>query len=81
MKQSILTTLSTEKIAAQYPLMSRDAIIWLREKVSSLRNPTLMLIRCFIKDKDIVEDILDEFKLGLIKEDLNKVIFTRLKSS
>ena len=42
MKQSILTTLSTEKIAAQYPLMSRDAIIWLREKVSSLRNPTLM---------------------------------------
>ena len=42
MKQSILTTLSAEKIAAQYPLMSRDAIVWLREKVSSLRNPTLM---------------------------------------
>ena len=39
MKPSILTTLSEEKIAAQYPLMSRDALQWLRKQVDSLRNP------------------------------------------
>jgi len=39
MKPSILTTLTTEKIAAQYPLMSRDAQMWLRDKVAELRNP------------------------------------------
>ncbi len=36
---SILTTLSEEKIAAQLPLLGRDAIDWLREKVRDLSNP------------------------------------------
>ena len=37
---SILTTLSDEKIQAQLPLMSRDAIDWLRFKVQELNNPS-----------------------------------------
>ena len=44
-------------------------------KIDYLRNPTLTLIRCFIKNKKLIEDILDEFKLDLIKDDLNKVLF------
>ena len=39
---SILTTLSEEKIAAQLPLMSRDAIDWLRERIQDLSNPQRM---------------------------------------
>lgn len=39
MKPSILTTLSDEKIAAQLPLLSADAITWLREKTRELNNP------------------------------------------
>jgi hypothetical protein len=45
-------------------------------KIDYLRNPTLTLIRCFIKSKDIIEGILDEFNLDLIKEDLNKIILS-----
>jgi len=51
MKPSILTSLSEEKIAAQYPLMSRDAIQWLRLKVDALKNPSLMA-RGITKERD-----------------------------
>ena len=42
-KPSILTTLSEEKIAAQLPLLGRDAVDWLREKVRELSNPTKLI--------------------------------------
>lgn len=48
---SILTTLSEEKIAAQLPLMSRDAIDWLRERIQDLSNPQRMSSG-IIKEKD-----------------------------
>lgn len=51
MKPSILTTLSDEKIAAQYPLMSRDAIQWLRKQVDNLRNPP-QLARGITRERD-----------------------------
>jgi hypothetical protein len=41
-KPSILTTLSDEKIAAQFPLMSNQAMAWLRDKVSGLSEPYRM---------------------------------------
>lgn len=50
MKESILTTLTAEKIAAQYPFMSRDAIVWLRQKVADLRNP-VALVRPMTREK------------------------------
>ena len=66
--------------------LTDDKIIDLTNKIVGLRvdylkNPTLTLIKCFIKDKDVVESILDKFKLNLIKDDLNKVIFPKVKSS
>lgn len=51
MKPSILTTLSEEKIAAQHPLMSRDAIQWLRKQVDNLRNPP-QLARGITRERD-----------------------------
>jgi len=51
MKPSILTTLSDEKIAAQLPLMSRDALQWLRLKVAALKNPTV-IARGITREKD-----------------------------
>ena len=51
MKPSILTTLTEEKIAAQYEFMSRDALQWLKQQVSNLRNPSA-LARGITKEKD-----------------------------
>jgi hypothetical protein len=48
---SILTTLSEDKIAAQLPLLSRDAVSWLRKQVAGLTNPP-KLIRPITKEKD-----------------------------
>lgn len=48
---SILTTLSEEKIAAQLPLMSRDALTWLRDRVRDLNNP-YKLSNPITKEKD-----------------------------
>lgn len=48
---SILTTLSEEKIAAQLPLMSRDAVSWLRRKVQDLTNP-VKLSQPITKERD-----------------------------
>jgi len=42
MNPSILTTLSEEKIAAQYEFMSRDALRWLQKQVNDLKNPANM---------------------------------------
>jgi hypothetical protein len=50
MKQSILTTLTDDKIAAKHAFMSRDAFDWLRQKVNELRNPTA-LARGITKEK------------------------------
>lgn len=47
---SILTTLSEEKIAAQYETMSRKSLTWINQKVSQIRNPA-SLIRPIIKEK------------------------------
>lgn len=44
MKPSILTTLTDEKIAAQYQTMSRESAIWLTQKVAQLRNPQRMIV-------------------------------------
>lgn len=41
--QSILTTLSDEKIAAQHQTMSRDSLNWLMKRIQQLRNPTAMI--------------------------------------
>lgn len=51
MKPSILTTLSEERIAAQYDFMSRDAVEWLREKVRDLSNP-VQLSRGITKERN-----------------------------
>ena len=51
MKPSILTTLTEEKIAAQYEFMSRDALQWLKRQVNNLRNPPA-LARGITKEKD-----------------------------
>lgn len=37
--KSILTTLSDEKIAAQYNTMSRESLNWLLKRIQDLRNP------------------------------------------
>lgn len=37
--QSILTTLSDEKIAAQHRTMSRESLNWLTKRIQELRNP------------------------------------------
>ena len=50
MKPSILTTLTEEKIAAQYEFMSRDAFLWLRKQVADLKNP-VALARPITKEK------------------------------
>ena len=49
-KQSILTTLTDEKIAAQHPTMSRESLAWLNDKVRQLKNPTSM-IRPLVREK------------------------------
>ena len=38
-KQSILTTLSDEKIAAQYQTMSRQSLNWLLTRIRGMNNP------------------------------------------
>jgi hypothetical protein len=42
-KPSILTTLSDEKLSAQYTTMSRESLNWLMKRVQSLRNPYTMV--------------------------------------
>ena len=37
--KSILTTLSDEKLSAQYPTMSRESLNWLFKRIQNLRNP------------------------------------------
>lgn len=43
-KPSILTTLTDDKIAAQYQTMSRESAIWLTQKVAQLRNPQQLIV-------------------------------------
>lgn len=50
-KQSILTTLSDEKLAAQYTTMSRESLTWLNKKVTQIRSSSA-LIRPIVKEKD-----------------------------
>lgn len=40
---SLLTTLSEEKLAARMPMMGRDAMIWLSDKVAELKNPRTVI--------------------------------------
>lgn len=40
--KSILTTLSDEKIAAQYNTMSRESLTWLLKRIQNLRSPATM---------------------------------------
>ena len=40
---SILTTLTEDKIAAQLPMMSRDALAWLQDKVAEVKNPRTLI--------------------------------------
>lgn len=47
---SILTTLSEEKAAAQYATMSRESLAWLNRRVQSMNNPST-LIRPLVKEK------------------------------
>ena len=48
---SILTTLTEEKLAAQHGTMSRESLLWLRQKTQQLRNPTA-LIRPIVREKE-----------------------------
>jgi hypothetical protein len=41
---SILTTLSEEKIAAQHQTMSRESLLWLKQKMIQLRNPQRLIM-------------------------------------
>lgn len=47
---SILTTLSEEKTAAQYATMSRESLAWLNKRVQSMNNPSA-LIRPLVREK------------------------------
>lgn len=47
--KSILTTLSDEKITAQYPTMSRESLNWLMKRIQDLRNP-VNLVRPLTKE-------------------------------
>lgn len=38
-KPSILTTLSDEKLAAQYSTMSRESLAWLMKRIQNIRSP------------------------------------------
>ena len=49
-KQSILTTLSDEKIAAQYPTMSRQSLNWLLTRIRGMNNPA-GLARPLVREK------------------------------
>ena len=48
--KSILTTLSEEKLSAQYQTMSRESLTWLMKRIQDLRNPTA-LIRPITREK------------------------------
>ena len=48
--KSILTTLSEEKLSAQYQTMSRESLAWLMKRIQDLRNPTA-LIRPITREK------------------------------
>lgn len=50
-KQSILTKLSDEKIAAQYPTMSRESLKWLMTRIRGLNNP-LDMSRPLVRERD-----------------------------
>ena len=47
---SILTTLSEEKAAAQYATMSRESLAWLNKRVQKMNNPSA-LIRPLVREK------------------------------
>ena len=49
-KQSILTTLSDEKIAAQYQTMSRQSLNWLLTRIRGMNNPA-GLARPLVREK------------------------------
>lgn len=49
--KSILTTLTDEKLAAQYPTMSRESLNWLLKRIQSLNNP-LAMTRPLVREKD-----------------------------
>jgi hypothetical protein len=49
--KSILTTLTEQKIEAQYPTMSRESLRWMMQKIASLRN-TGQLIVPITKEKN-----------------------------
>ena len=49
-QQSILTTLSDEKIAAQYQTMSRESLNWLLTRIQGLNNP-LTMTRPLVREK------------------------------
>lgn len=42
-KPSILTTISDEKIAAQYQTMSRESLNWLLKRIQNINNPTALV--------------------------------------
>jgi hypothetical protein len=47
---SILTTLSEEKVAAKYQTMSRESLNWLLQRIRTLKNPSA-LVRPITKEK------------------------------
>lgn len=47
---SILSTLSDEKLAAQYTTMSRESLLWLNKRVQNIHNPAT-LIKPLVKEK------------------------------
>lgn len=50
-KKSILTTLSDEKIAAQYQTMSRESLNWLMQRIHGLNNP-LGMSRPLVRERE-----------------------------
>jgi hypothetical protein len=42
--KSILTTLSEEKVSANYQTMSRESMTWLLKRIADLRNPGRLAI-------------------------------------
>ena len=50
-QESILTTLSDEKIAAQYQTMSRESLNWLLKRIQGLNNP-LAMARPLVREKN-----------------------------
>ena len=68
--KSKLTELTEQKIAQKLPTMSREAIKWLRERVSELKDASRRIPKEISKEE---ERYIRNFGKGKISEDMEKL--------